>query len=68
MSTGLPGTGPRDATRGGVNEAALPAQRGRESPLLIDAKDMLRDALMMFSRLGLERRSSEVERLLASMN
>lgn len=32
------------------------------------AKDMLRDALMMFSRLGLERRSSEVERLLASMN
>jgi len=33
-----------------------------------DAKDMLRDALMMFSRLGLERRSSEVERLLASMN
>jgi hypothetical protein len=29
---------------------------------------MLRDALMMFSRLGLERRSSEVERLLASMN
>jgi tetratricopeptide (TPR) repeat protein len=33
-----------------------------------EAKDMLRDALMMFSRLGLERRSSEVERLLASMN
>lgn len=33
-----------------------------------DAKDMLRDALMMFSRLGLERRASEVERLLASMN
>lgn len=33
-----------------------------------DAKDMLRDALMMFSRLGLERRSSEVERLLVSMN
>jgi tetratricopeptide (TPR) repeat protein len=33
-----------------------------------DAKDMLRDALMMFSRLGLERQSSEVERLLASMN
>jgi len=29
---------------------------------------MLRDALMMFSRLGLERASSEVERLLASMN
>jgi tetratricopeptide (TPR) repeat protein len=33
-----------------------------------EAKDMLRDALMMFSRLGLERRSSEVERLIASMN
>jgi len=32
------------------------------------AKDMLRDALMMFSKLGLERPSSEVERLLASMN
>lgn len=32
------------------------------------AKDMLRDALMMFTRLGLERPSSEVERLLASMN
>jgi tetratricopeptide (TPR) repeat protein len=32
-----------------------------------DAKDMLRDALMMFSKLGLERPSSEVEKLLASM-
>jgi len=32
------------------------------------AKDMLRDALMMFSKLGLERPSSEIERLLASMN
>ena len=32
------------------------------------AKDMLRDALMMFSKLGLERRASEVEKLLASMN
>jgi tetratricopeptide (TPR) repeat protein len=32
------------------------------------AKDMLRDALMTFSKLGLERRSSEVEKLLASMN
>ena len=27
---------PRDATRGGVNGPALPGQRGRESPLLID--------------------------------
>ncbi|TMQ13777.1 MAG: DEAD/DEAH box helicase [Deltaproteobacteria bacterium] len=27
---------PRDATRGGVNLAALPRERGRESPLLID--------------------------------
>jgi hypothetical protein len=27
---------PRDATRGGVNAPALPVQRGRESPLLID--------------------------------
>ncbi len=33
-----------------------------------EAKDMLRDALMMFSKLGLDRPSSEVERLLASMN
>jgi tetratricopeptide (TPR) repeat protein len=33
-----------------------------------EAKDMLRDSLMMFSKLGLERQSSEVERLLASMN
>jgi tetratricopeptide (TPR) repeat protein len=33
-----------------------------------DAKDLLRDALMMFSKLGLERPSSEVEKLLASMN
>jgi tetratricopeptide (TPR) repeat protein len=33
-----------------------------------EAKDMLRDALMMFSRLGLERRSSEVERLIATMH
>lgn len=32
------------------------------------AKDMLRDALMMFSKLGLERPSSEIEKLLASMN
>ena len=32
------------------------------------AKDMLRDALMMFSKLGLERPSNEIERLLASMN
>jgi tetratricopeptide (TPR) repeat protein len=32
------------------------------------AKDMLRDALMMWSRLGLERPASEVEKLLASMN
>jgi len=28
---------PRDATRGGVNGPALPVQRGRESPLSIDA-------------------------------
>ena len=28
---------PRDATRGGVNWPALPAQRGRERPLWIDA-------------------------------
>jgi len=27
---------PRDATRGGVNDPALPGQRGRESPLSID--------------------------------
>jgi tetratricopeptide (TPR) repeat protein len=33
-----------------------------------EAKDMLRDALMMFSRLGLDRPSSEIEKLLASMN
>ena len=29
-------SGPRDATRGGVNGPALPVQRGRESPLSID--------------------------------
>jgi hypothetical protein len=28
---------PRDATRGGVNPPALPGERGREGPLLIDA-------------------------------
>ena len=33
----LAGAGPRDATRGGVNAPALPVQRGRESPLSIDA-------------------------------
>jgi tetratricopeptide (TPR) repeat protein len=33
-----------------------------------EAKDMLRDALMMYSKLGLERPSSEIERLLAAMN
>jgi len=27
---------PRDATRGGVNDPALPGQRGRESPLWIN--------------------------------
>ena len=27
---------PRDATRGGVNDPALPGQRGRESPLEIN--------------------------------
>ncbi|TMQ12382.1 MAG: hypothetical protein E6J91_20965 [Deltaproteobacteria bacterium] len=31
-----PGAGPRDATRGGVNSPALPAKRGRESPLWIE--------------------------------
>src|SRR5262249_38592170 len=30
---------PRDATRGGVNRPALPGERGRESPLLIDASE-----------------------------
>jgi ABC-type multidrug transport system fused ATPase/permease subunit len=30
---------PRDATRGGVNVAASPRQRGREGPLAIDAPD-----------------------------
>jgi hypothetical protein len=30
-------SGPRDATRGGVNRPALPGERGRESPLWIDA-------------------------------
>jgi 23S rRNA pseudouridine1911/1915/1917 synthase len=31
---------PRDATRGGVNGLALPVERGRESPLLIDAPEV----------------------------
>ena len=30
------GAGPRDATRGGVNRAALPRERGRERPLRIN--------------------------------
>ena len=33
---GPAGAGPRDATRGGVNRPAPPAERGRESPLWID--------------------------------
>jgi DNA-3-methyladenine glycosylase II len=32
----VPENNPRDATRGGVNVAALPRQRGRERPLSID--------------------------------
>jgi len=32
---------PRDATRGGVNFAALPRKRGRESPLSIDQLGIL---------------------------
>jgi hypothetical protein len=32
----LAGAGPRDATRGGVNLAAPPRERGREGPLWID--------------------------------
>src|SRR5689334_6042881 len=35
-SAGPPAAGPRDATRGGVNRPAPPAERGRESPLWID--------------------------------
>src|SRR5258707_15718212 len=31
------GTGPRDATRGGVNRPALPGERGRECPLSVIA-------------------------------
>jgi len=34
---------PRDATRGGVNVAALPRQRGRESPLSIEINAMYAD-------------------------
>jgi hypothetical protein len=33
---GLADAGPRGAARGGVNLAALPRERGRESPLWID--------------------------------
>src|SRR5262245_22703531 len=36
--SGPAGPGPRDATRGGVNAAALPRQRGRERPLSIDRR------------------------------
>ena len=36
VSAGLASGGPRDATRGGVNPPAPPAERGRESPLWID--------------------------------
>jgi heme exporter protein A len=43
-------TAPRDATRGGVNGPALPVQRGRESPLLIDA---------MLDRVGLDKKARD---------
>jgi hypothetical protein len=35
------GAGPRDATRGGVNVAAPPRQRGRERPLEKDGERMI---------------------------
>jgi long-chain acyl-CoA synthetase len=37
---------PRDATRGGVNGPALPGQRGRESPLGINARVLAFDELL----------------------
>jgi hypothetical protein len=39
------GIAPRDATRGGVNRAALPRERGRESPLQINQIEAAAHAL-----------------------
>jgi glyoxylate reductase len=42
-----PGSEPRDATRGGVNRPALPAERGRERPLGIDELFAHADAISL---------------------
>src|SRR5215468_1290619 len=47
VSPGLPGAGPRDATRGGVNVAASPRQRGRERPLSINDVFASADAISL---------------------
>jgi glyoxylate reductase len=46
-SAELPGAGPRDATRGGVNGPALPVLRGRERPLSIDDVFASADAISL---------------------
>jgi glyoxylate reductase len=46
-SAELPGGGPRDATRGGVNVAAPPRQRERERPLSIDDVFASADAISL---------------------
>jgi TusA-related sulfurtransferase len=43
-----------DATRGGVNEPALPVQRGRESPLSIDLIGEICPFTFVRTRLALE--------------
>ncbi|HEX3478359.1 MAG TPA: D-glycerate dehydrogenase [Kofleriaceae bacterium] len=48
------GAGPRDATRGGVNVAALPRQRGRERPLSIDDVFASADAISLHCPLTAE--------------
>jgi tRNA 2-thiouridine synthesizing protein A len=47
-------TEPRDATRGGVNGPALPGQRGRESPLVIDLCGELCPFTFVRTKLALE--------------
>ena len=45
---------PRDATRGGVNPPALPAERERESPLLIDLFGEICPFTFVRTKLALE--------------
>jgi glyoxylate reductase len=55
-ATGPAGAEPRDATRGGVNVAAPPRQRGRESPLSINEVFARADAISLHCPLTPETR------------